>query len=1627
MDCDSAIQRLMQEAAEYASSRTQPQSFSYNEPYGYQHQGYGQSSYAYQQDSYYQQQQQFTNTAYGQTGMYGVNYSHESRNIGIPGGVSGQGLMGDRPGARGRGRLSSRGGFGDRGAATSGYAYSQGGFGGDERNVYGSHRGRGYGPSSRGGEVSGSSVGTHGKFSSGFESNQSIGKGIATSAEPYNNQPPLPDAAQDALPPLPPPEPESTLPPLPPTDQPPSLLTLNPFKINRVGHSQKMGQQSHTKAEMTSTTQPHQRGHQQSKPVHQQQQHSGTPPLPPQLTYQQPPPPPPLPQEEQQQKHNLQINITRPPQTCEDNKQQQQQNMQQHFPKQPANDILSQPPPPPSTTPLGGKPPPPTEETKIDKNTKQQLPPQHQSIERREPPSHQTDEKPLPPKQTDKRHTPLNSDRKKPPPPKVPEAIPPPPQLPVEGLPSSKQPDGRTLVHQPDWKPLIQQQPDGRHQQQLPGVRAPPPQQFGTIPPSQQFGAIPPSQQFSTRPPPMQTKGRHPDMKPHLVQQQPHGKPSPLQYPDREPPLIQQLPDERHQQQLAGVRTPPSQQFGAIAPSQQFGAMPPSQQFGTRPPPLQTEGRPLLQHPDMKPHIVQHQQPHDQQYFKERAPPQQYSETTLQQQSDGKHPSQHPSGGRPNQQRPSEGPPPQPQITPKQQFDGMQQPSERLPPTPQITPKQQFDGIQRPSERLHPQPQITPKQQFDGIQQPSERLPPQPQITPKRQFDGIQRPSERPPPQPQITPKQQFDGIQQPSERLPPQPQITPKRQFDEIQRPSERPPPQPQITPKQQFDGIQQPSEKLAPQPEITPKQHFDGIRPSQHPSSGRHNQMRTSERPPQTQTTPQQRSERKPPSMQPDGGKLNQQWPSETLPPPPPPPQHQRDEKQVYHFAEPQMLGEANRRPPPPPHQIIQQSHPLGESPTLPIKDQVDNTIPAQKKQDDGSFIQPTVGAKQHQLEHLHWEDQTMSDTSQQHASVPGSDVPSEGETSIDAKKPITFCEICNISVLTSWNSHCESTKHLKKLQSHERMEQWIVSSMNDAIETDKITSVDQKIRDCKEPLIGLQYLIERNDPDAPITFVCMLCSVVMTDVMIENALFPHLLGSKHRLNYINKHYAEYSDSFYRMNSGQEKLSRKEKTEFLCSTAKMIEGMDGRGKVKVMVAMKQTGQGKPGGEIGKSHQAPLLQLPIPKKRDDLPPGNSRYAFEEQFQENHPKDYVEKQSFERPQEPFHQDPMNDSMRDRSLHPDNRDIPEEYMDVPLARDPYHGHPTSSYEEHFTPEPPRDLYRDDAEYGRPRPRDPYSKYLEYGHSELDDPRSDLYTRDDQLYDLRRDPYHGDHPQDLRDPQDFRDHVQDHPQDYPHDFRDHPHEYPRRQSHEFRDHPQNHPRDHSRDFRDHPRDQSRDFRDHPRDQSRDFRDHPQDLRDRPQDLQDLPQDFRDYPQELRDHPQDLYSGPQIRDRPDPYRDSRDIPRDLYRDDPLEAISRHREDPLRDPYQDDERIKGHPRIRYREDKYRYERLEERTRDPYRDDPLYDRRDRSDRPSRDRYLRGHSPERRPSPAHTPRPGDLIARHRLRPGDDPSEPPIKRTTTDHIGRRRDVNVEDKSMTEEVSLAFAQALAKRKR
>jgi len=124
---------------------------------------------------------------------------------------------------------------------------------------------------------------------------------------------------------------------------------------------------------------------------------------------------------------------------------------------------------------------------------------------------------------------------------------------------------------------------------------------------------------------------------------------------------------------------------------------------------------------------------------------------------------------------------------------------------------------------------------------------------------------------------------------------------------------------------------------------------------------------------------------------------------------------------------------------------------------------------------------------------------------------------------EKKTYYCKICilELSSEDTMINHLNGVKHVKRQSEWEGEGPGIVQIPNPRPSRVKVpVRLHQKIRECQDPIVGLNWIVEIlpvSDPEMEPHYRCGLCG----NQGIANGMFAHLTGRTHRKNFFEKIY--------------------------------------------------------------------------------------------------------------------------------------------------------------------------------------------------------------------------------------------------------------------------------------------------------------------------------------------------------------------------------------------------------------------------------------------------------------------------------------------------------------------------
>ncbi|XP_073443825.1 uncharacterized protein [Dendrobates tinctorius] len=165
------------------------------------------------------------------------------------------------------------------------------------------------------------------------------------------------------------------------------------------------------------------------------------------------------------------------------------------------------------------------------------------------------------------------------------------------------------------------------------------------------------------------------------------------------------------------------------------------------------------------------------------------------------------------------------------------------------------------------------------------------------------------------------------------------------------------------------------------------------------------------------------------------------------------------------------------------------------------------------------------------------------------------SASKVKVKSETPEFFCHLCNISCASALNLQC----HFLGMK-HKKVEEALRNYKKEKDETTKlepgIATLQEHVDACKdsEPAVGLEYIYQYNKRTYSV-YECKLCECRsgMTH------MFMHIIGAKHRLNYLCKHHPKLDTFGPYIPTGHKKIS---KLKEICLN---VEKEFGRQKINV------------------------------------------------------------------------------------------------------------------------------------------------------------------------------------------------------------------------------------------------------------------------------------------------------------------------------------------------------------------------------------------------------------------------------------------------------------------------------
>ncbi|ESP00185.1 hypothetical protein LOTGIDRAFT_238678 [Lottia gigantea] len=253
---------------------------------------------------------------------------------------------------------------------------------------------------------------------------------------------------------------------------------------------------------------------------------------------------------------------------------------------------------------------------------------------------------------------------------------------------------------------------------------------------------------------------------------------------------------------------------------------------------------------------------------------------------------------------------------------------------------------------------------------------------------------------------------------------------------------------------------------------------------------------------------------------------------------------------------------------------------------------------------------------------------------------------------------CKLCNVKCTgaQSFQAHLAGNKHSTNVDNYyttgkstvKRTDVSLVPCNRKSL-TKELTSINT------EPIVGLSYVTEfhKEDAKAVVNCVCNLCESKCD----EHTIVPHLLGSRHRLNYMKEHHIEFHDHCKKYGG------KKNQTQYIAELTADIEKIDGKGEpaVKMCVEEKFVEEIYASETLLTTRRPPLLKRPGPA--GDKLEGAKRNKFEaydesENYQSEEYGDYG-----------GYNEPMKKGSRHHDAVPSN-DFREDYGDEQYGQDHY---------------------------------------------------------------------------------------------------------------------------------------------------------------------------------------------------------------------------------------------------------------------------------------------------------------------------------------------------------------------
>ncbi|KAK6166241.1 hypothetical protein SNE40_022987 [Patella caerulea] len=161
---------------------------------------------------------------------------------------------------------------------------------------------------------------------------------------------------------------------------------------------------------------------------------------------------------------------------------------------------------------------------------------------------------------------------------------------------------------------------------------------------------------------------------------------------------------------------------------------------------------------------------------------------------------------------------------------------------------------------------------------------------------------------------------------------------------------------------------------------------------------------------------------------------------------------------------------------------------------------------------------------------------------------------------------CKLCDVKCTgpQSFQAHLSGAKHSFSVENYCSSGKSTVKKTQIKLVTSQRKSLTlELIKLVTEPIIGLEYITEfhKQDPKAIMTCVCNLCESKSD----EHTVVSHLLGTKHRLNYMKEHHTEY------FNHAKKFGGKKNQQTFIENLTQDIEKVDGKGVPVVKIIVEE------------------------------------------------------------------------------------------------------------------------------------------------------------------------------------------------------------------------------------------------------------------------------------------------------------------------------------------------------------------------------------------------------------------------------------------------------------------------